>query len=132
MPDNDLLPTEPDDVLHGKGGHRQRWEDLPAPVRAGIEARLGAPVLDAASQAGGFSPGVACRVTLADGRRAFVKAISGTAYPRSVGLYRTEERFSRPGCTGSSPSRPASATSPPSCSSTRTAATPYSGTTAPG
>lgn len=80
----------PDDVLHGKGGHRQVWDDLPAPVRAGIEARLGAPVVDAASQAGGFSPGVACRVLLADGRRAFVKAISGTAYPRSVGLYRAE------------------------------------------
>lgn len=89
MPDTDLQPAGAD-VLHGKGGHRQRWEELPAPVRAGIEARLGAPVVDAASQAGGFSPGVAARVRLADGRRAFIKAISGTAYPQSVAFYRDE------------------------------------------
>ena len=37
---------------------------------------LGDPVVEAASQPGGFSPGTADRVRTADGRRAFVKAVS--------------------------------------------------------
>jgi aminoglycoside phosphotransferase (APT) family kinase protein len=40
-----------------------------------VDERLGAPVRRADSQAGGFTHGVAARLTLADGRRAFVKAI---------------------------------------------------------
>ena len=54
-----------------------------------------------------------------------------TAPPRPP-TARPPERLWRPGCTGSSPLPRASGTSPPSCSSKRTAATPYSKTTAPG
>jgi hypothetical protein len=53
------------------------WSDLPARVRAEVERRLGSPVVAARTQTGGFSPGVAARLELADGGRAFVKAVSG-------------------------------------------------------
>jgi len=43
-----------------------------------------------APQSGGFSPGLASRLTLADGRRVFTKAISAGRNPRSPGLYRRE------------------------------------------
>src|SRR5690606_8378163 len=43
-------------------GHRLPWADLPDPVRAQVEQVLGAPVVTAIDQRGGFSPGVAARV----------------------------------------------------------------------
>ena len=71
-------------------GVRIGWADLPAPVRARVEAVLGAPVVEAVSQRGGFSPGSADRVVTADGRRAFVKAVSEALNPASPGLHRRE------------------------------------------
>ena len=71
---------------------RRRWDDLPGRIRAAIEDALGSPVVSAASQPGGFSPGSADRVVLADGRRAFVKAVSAQANPDSVGIHRREAR----------------------------------------
>ncbi|SEQ06281.1 Phosphotransferase enzyme family protein [Microlunatus flavus] len=71
-------------------GVRVAWSDLPASVRAGVEAVLGSPVVEAVTQPGGFSPGSADRVRTADGGRAFVKAVSATANPRSPGLHRQE------------------------------------------
>jgi aminoglycoside phosphotransferase (APT) family kinase protein len=47
-------------------------------------------VVAAASQPGGFSPGAACRLRLADGRRAFVKAVSASANPQSPRMHRRE------------------------------------------
>src|SRR5215217_5002642 len=47
------------------GGRRLDWEQLPAAVRQGLQARLGSPVVRAATQPGGFSPGLAARVRLA-------------------------------------------------------------------
>lgn len=79
-----------DRLLHGVGGSRLAWVDLPVEVREGIEARFGATVAEATSQAGGFSPGLASRLVLSDGRRAFVKAMSGAERPGSIGLYREE------------------------------------------
>jgi hypothetical protein len=67
-----------------------QWSEMPASVRGLIEDRFGAKVIEAASQAGGFSPGVAARVVLADGRRAFVKAVSATLNPDSPDIYRRE------------------------------------------
>jgi hypothetical protein len=46
---------------------RITWHDLPAHVHAAVARILGGPVVRAASQAGGFSPGTADRV--AGGRR---------------------------------------------------------------
>nr|WSW70230.1 aminoglycoside phosphotransferase family protein [Streptomyces sp. NBC_00995] len=73
-------------------GVRHHWADLPAPVRDAVQDILGAPVVEARSQSGGFSPGVAARVRLADGRRAFVKAVSAEVNPDSPDQHRAEAR----------------------------------------
>jgi hypothetical protein len=73
-------------------GQRLQWGELPDPVRVGIEARLGSAVLAAESQVGGFSPGLASRLHLADGSRVFVKAVSGRSNPDSPGMHRREAR----------------------------------------
>ena len=52
------------------------WAAMPHEVTAGIKQLLGSPVVDAASQPGGFSEGLAARVRLANGRRVFIKATS--------------------------------------------------------
>ena len=46
--------------------------------------------VEAVSQAGGFSPGTADRVGTAEGRRAFVKAVSTAHNPDTPGLNRRE------------------------------------------
>ncbi len=75
------------------GGQRVQWRDLPAQLQAAVEQVLGAPVTDAVSQPGGFSPGSADRVRTADGRRAFVKAVSSAQNPDSPGMHRREARI---------------------------------------
>jgi len=47
----------------------------------------------AITQPGGFSPGLAARLSLADGREVFVKAVSGTINPHSPGMHRREARI---------------------------------------
>ena len=71
-------------------GRRIVWSDLPEHVRAGIEQVTGERVVHTESQAGGFSPGTADRVRLADGRRFFVKAVSPDQNPDSPDLLRIE------------------------------------------
>lgn len=73
-------------------GMRLGWQQTPARVRAAIQSRLGAEVVDAVSQPGGFSPGLAARLWLADGRRVFVKAISADRTPMGPSSYRAEAR----------------------------------------
>lgn len=73
-------------------GVRHHWADLPDSVRSAVEDILGARVVHAQSQSGGFSPGVAARVRLTDGRRAFVKAVSAEVNPGSPDLHRAEAR----------------------------------------
>ncbi|MFG1807181.1 aminoglycoside phosphotransferase family protein [Streptomyces sp. NPDC049040] len=73
-------------------GVRAPWAAVPAGLRAAVEERLGAPVVAADTQSGGFSPGVAARLLLADGRRAFVKAVSEAQNPESPGIHRSEAR----------------------------------------
>ncbi|MEU8956919.1 phosphotransferase [Streptomyces sp. NPDC048518] len=84
-----MIPTAPPAT-----GVRTPWEQLPAHVREELAAALGAPVVGATTQRGGFSPGVAARVRLADGRRAFVKAVSADANPGSPDMHRAEARHS--------------------------------------
>jgi Ser/Thr protein kinase RdoA (MazF antagonist) len=63
-------------------------------VRAQVEETIGGgPVVEAHSQAGGFSPGTADRVRTASGRRAFVKAVSPEINSRSAELARQEIRI---------------------------------------
>ena len=69
------------------------WEELPPAVRAEIEQRLGGAVVAARTQTGGFSPGVAARLELADGRRAFVKAVSPVPNAVAPTIYRREGRI---------------------------------------
>jgi Phosphotransferase enzyme family len=72
------------------GGRRLAWQQVPAHVRTAVEAALGAAVVEAVTQEGGFSPGAAARLRLANGRRAFVKALGVDVHRPSVGLYRSE------------------------------------------
>jgi aminoglycoside phosphotransferase (APT) family kinase protein len=57
------------------GGNRLVWQELPEAVRSVLESAAGSPVVGAASQSGGFSPGLASVLTLADGRKVFAKAV---------------------------------------------------------
>ncbi|MEU6667716.1 aminoglycoside phosphotransferase family protein [Streptomyces sp. NPDC046727] len=73
-------------------GVRTPWEDLPRAVRDAVGDVLGAPVVRAETQSGGFSPGVAARVRTATGGTGFVKAVSAETNPHSPGLHRKEAR----------------------------------------
>jgi aminoglycoside phosphotransferase (APT) family kinase protein len=73
-------------------GQRLGWADAPAWLRDEVERRLGARVVEAVTQPGGFSPGVAARLRLAGGRRAFVKAVGPEPNPDSPGIHRSEAR----------------------------------------
>ncbi|MFJ5103980.1 phosphotransferase [Streptomyces sp. NPDC088554] len=70
---------------------RLTWPQLPQGVRDTVEQRLGAPVLAAESQNGGFTDGVAARVDLDNGTRAFIKALA--AEHELAPDYRTEARI---------------------------------------
>ncbi|MFT4229383.1 MAG: phosphotransferase [Microbacterium sp.] len=69
---------------------RIQWEEVDARLRAETERMLGSTVVEAASQPGGFSPGSADRVLLADGRRVFVKTGSTADNPDIVQFHRRE------------------------------------------
>jgi Ser/Thr protein kinase RdoA (MazF antagonist) len=71
-------------------GVRIGWVDLPPRVRDAVEEILGSRVVEAHTQAGGFSPGTADRVVTESGDRAFVKAVGTTLNERSVEMARTE------------------------------------------
>lgn len=72
------------------GGSRLEWSDVSLALRGQIELGLGATVLDAANQAGGFSPGLAARCALSDGRRVFVKAVSRSQNEQALRMMRRE------------------------------------------
>jgi hypothetical protein len=69
---------------------RPRWHELPAAARTHVERLLGGTVVTAQNCPGGFSPGFASRLTLADGRRAFVKAMDADTWPDEAVTHRTE------------------------------------------
>lgn len=74
-------------------GTRLPWHAVPEQVRRAVETRLGAPVVKAVTQTGGFSPGAAVRLRLADGRRAFAKAVGPEPNPLTADIYRAEARI---------------------------------------
>jgi aminoglycoside phosphotransferase (APT) family kinase protein len=74
-------------------GRRMEWHDAPARLRSEIDARLGAPVVEARSQPGGFSPGLAVRVKTARGERVFLKAVCSSPNPESPIIHRREARI---------------------------------------
>jgi aminoglycoside phosphotransferase (APT) family kinase protein len=69
---------------------RPRWDELPLQVRAAIERLVGGTVIATRNCPGGFSPGLASRLTLAGGRRVFVKAMDAGAWPAEADTHRTE------------------------------------------
>lgn len=71
-------------------GVRIHWDELPGHIRDAIEDRTGGRVVEAVTQAGGFSPGLAARLLLEDGRRVFVKAVSEKANPDTPAMHRRE------------------------------------------
>ena len=85
--------TQPTGTPPPAEGQRLDWSAIPAGVRAAVERDLGSPVVEAISQRTGFSPGVAARLRLADGRRVFAKAISAEPNPDSPAFHRREARI---------------------------------------
>jgi hypothetical protein len=71
-------------------GVRVHWDQLPLGVRRELEKRIGDTVVEAVTQPGGFSPGLAARVLTRGGRRCFVKAVSELANPDTPDLHRRE------------------------------------------
>lgn len=71
-------------------GRRLSWWQVPAHVRGAVESVVGSTVVDARTQDGGFSPGAAARLRLANGGAAFAKALSEQLHTESMHLYRME------------------------------------------
>lgn len=82
----------PTTIPHGRTARRLEWLHLPSHVRALVENQCGSPVVEAASQGAGFTPGFASVLTCADGRRHFVKAASTRAQRMFAEAYREEGR----------------------------------------
>ena len=74
-------------------GVRLEWAAVPKRVRSALEQWAGSAVVSAISQRSGFSPGVAARLKLADGRRLFVKAIGPEPNPDTPAMHRREARI---------------------------------------
>jgi aminoglycoside phosphotransferase (APT) family kinase protein len=77
---------------HGQTALRMAWRFLPRDVRALVEHRLGAAVVDVESKDSGFTPGFASVLTGANGNRLFVKAANRTAQQEFAAAYREEAR----------------------------------------
>jgi aminoglycoside phosphotransferase (APT) family kinase protein len=74
-------------------GVRLQWAEVPEAARRAFEDWAGSRVVAAVSQPSGFSPGVAARVRLSDGRGLFVKAIGPKPNPESPAFHRMEARI---------------------------------------
>lgn len=88
------ITTQPAEVRIAieRSKSRPRWIDLPAFVRADIERLVGQRIESAVSCPGGYSPGFASRLLLADGNRVFVKAINAERWSMHADWHRTEAR----------------------------------------
>jgi hypothetical protein len=73
-------------------GVRLEWSSVPARIREDFERWAGSRVISATSQPSGFSPGVAARLKLEDGRGLFVKAVGSEPNADSPGFHRREAR----------------------------------------
>ncbi len=76
--------------MRASGGTRIEWSEIPPEVQTAVGDLCGSPVVEATNQAGGFSPGLAARCRLADGRRVFVKAVSPAQNPQACRIHRRE------------------------------------------
>ncbi len=71
-------------------GARLAWADVPEAVRERVEQWLQGRVIRAVTQPAGFSPGVAARLLVDNGRRVFVKAIGPEPNALSPEIHRSE------------------------------------------
>jgi aminoglycoside phosphotransferase (APT) family kinase protein len=71
-------------------GVRLPWHQLPEQVRQAIQHAAGSPIVEVTERTGGFSPGIAARLELADGTSRFVKATSTELNPDSYRIYEME------------------------------------------
>ncbi|HEV7566721.1 MAG TPA: hypothetical protein VGO31_12260 [Microbacteriaceae bacterium] len=69
---------------------RMSWQELPRTVHHAAEELLQGQIIEATSQASGFSPGSADRVRSMSGHRAFVKAVSRERNAFTYDLHRRE------------------------------------------
>ena len=70
---------------------RAPWTAMPEHVRDWVADELGSPVVEAADQVGGMSPGCATRLVCEPtARRAFVKAVGTELNPKTPVLFRRE------------------------------------------
>lgn len=69
---------------------RLAWDDLSSRVRSAARDARDSHVVGEIGQTGGFSPGLASRLRLADGRWSFAKAINGDRNPTAPRLHRRE------------------------------------------
>jgi hypothetical protein len=69
---------------------RLQWNHAPPDVRAFVENVAGSRVARAVNCEGGYSPGLAARLVLDDGRMVFAKAIDARAWPDQAIMYRAE------------------------------------------
>ncbi len=83
--------TTPAQATPPAAGKRLPWTALPGDLRHEVERSLGGRVVAATTQPGGFSPGVAARLLLSTGRRAFVKAVNDIN-PESPRIHRAEAK----------------------------------------
>jgi len=74
-------------------GVRLDWAAVPESVRAAVERWAGNVIVSAISQRSGFSPGVAARLRLGDGRRLFVKAVGPKPNADAPDIHRREARI---------------------------------------
>jgi len=76
--------------MSARSSRRPEWSELPAGLREDVETAIGSRVVASASRTGGWSPGSADVVELADGRRAFVKTADSLVNERTVAMHRRE------------------------------------------
>jgi len=69
-----------------------QWDALPRPLRTAVESASRSGVVAEVSSPGGFSPGLASRLTLASGKRIFVKAMGRAFLPDGPEILRREAR----------------------------------------
>jgi hypothetical protein len=76
----------------GSGTQKLQWHELPTEIRREVENHFGSPVVDAETQPGGFSPGVAAKILTRRGDRAFIKSASSLISQPSSDANRREIR----------------------------------------
>ncbi|HEU0240023.1 MAG TPA: phosphotransferase [Micromonosporaceae bacterium] len=69
---------------------RAAWADTPEPVRAAVASTLGSTIVGHRDLHGGWSPGPAASLRLADGRQVFVKAVSADVRAHNHAMIRQE------------------------------------------